>query len=67
MDEIVNMPSKERLRMFQDASASLNIPIPMIEKDFWIYWILSKLFGDRYFAQQDLYLLYIIYYIIFII
>ena len=52
MDKIINMSSKERLELFQDASGSLKISIPMIEKDFWICWVLSKLFNDMELSEN---------------
>ena len=51
MDNIVNMSNKERLKLFQDASGSLKISVPMVEKDFWIYWVLSKIFDDKELSE----------------
>ena len=33
--------------MFEDASEKLGIPYGMIEKDFWVCWVLSRIFGDQ--------------------
>ena len=47
MDKIIELSKNERLKLFQDASAALNIPVAMVEKDFWVCWILGKLFGNK--------------------
>jgi len=46
MDRIEKISDAERLELFQQTSSKLGIPIAMIEKDFWVCWVLWKLFGD---------------------
>ena len=46
MDKIAKLSNEERLELFQQTSSKLGIPIVMVEKDFWICWVLWKLFGD---------------------
>ena len=45
MKELHLLSSKEREIFFQEASTELNIPFPIIEKDFWVVWTLGRLFS----------------------
>ena len=47
MRRIVNLSYDQRRIIFEDASERLGILIPMIEKDFWVCWVLSRIFGDQ--------------------
>jgi hypothetical protein len=47
MDNIANASAAERLRVFRDSAVETSIPVAMIEKDFWVCWILWKLFEDN--------------------
>jgi len=51
MDRIANMTKNERLKLFQDASGSLKLSVAMVEKDFWICWVLSRLFGNKELSE----------------
>lgn len=51
MDKIIRATPEERLRIFNDASATLNIPLPIVEKDFWTFYVLSKLFTNDFLRQ----------------
>ena len=46
MDKIAKTSTAERLKLFQDASNAIGIPVAMVEKDFWVCWLLSKIFAD---------------------
>lgn len=46
MDRIVRASEKERKAIFTDTSGITKIPVEMIEKDFWVCWILSRLFSS---------------------
>lgn len=46
MHNIINATTENRFILFRDAGTKLNIPTPMIEKDFWVCFVLSKLFSD---------------------
>lgn len=41
----------DRLEIFQEAAARLNITPIVVEKDFWVCWTLKKLFGCSDLAQ----------------
>lgn len=44
MIELHLLAKEERQLFFQEASAELNIPFAIIEKDFWVVWTLQRLF-----------------------
>ncbi len=46
MDKIAKLSDVERLELFQQTSSKLGIPTVMVEKDFWVCWVLWKLFDD---------------------
>lgn len=46
MINIIKENLANRLLLFKDTSVTLNIPTPMIEKDFWVCFVLSKIFSD---------------------
>ncbi len=45
MKELINMPEERRRLVCTEASAQLNLFEIAVEKDFWVCWILGKLFG----------------------
>ncbi len=47
MKRIINLDSNRQKEFFRDASFKTKIPISMIEKDFWVCWSLSRIFGNR--------------------
>ncbi len=49
MSKIYLLPAADRAIFFNEAFAQTQIPIPIIEKDFWVVWTL-----DRLFAIEDL-------------
>ena len=46
MDSIAKLPDIERLNIFQNTSIAKRIPVAMVEKDFWSYWVLLKIFNN---------------------
>jgi len=46
MKRIVDISASERQNIFQICAQKMNIPTVMVEKDFWVCWVLSKIFGD---------------------
>ena len=44
--EIINSSAEERKLLFTKVSESTHIPLAMIEKDFWVCVVLSKIFSD---------------------
>ena len=45
MDKVALLPPKERSELFSETSAQMNIDTALIEKDFWVCWILKLLFS----------------------
>lgn len=41
MDKIHFLPAQERLRYFTDAADQMGLTVPMIEKDYWVVWVLG--------------------------
>ena len=44
-------PEAERRAVFIEAAARIGIRQDMIEKDFWVAWVLNRLFGDEEIAK----------------
>ena len=51
MNRIAKAPVRERKMVFETAASKLKIPVEMIEKDFWVCWILKKLFANKCLAD----------------
>ena len=51
MNRIAKASVRERKMVFETAAAKLKIPVEMIEKDFWVCWILKKLFSNKCLAD----------------
>lgn len=51
MDSIVKLSDTERLELFNQTSMKLDIPVAMVEKDFWVCWILGRIFSDNQLCQ----------------
>lgn len=45
MSEIHQLSPTEREIFFNEATTTLGIPFPIIEKDFWVVWTLERLFS----------------------
>ena len=45
MDKVAHLSTAERLKLFEQVSARRNIAFEIVEKDFWVCWILDVLFG----------------------
>ena len=46
MKRIVEANAEERANLFRLCSQARRIPYGMVEKDFWVCWVLSRSFGD---------------------
>ena len=47
MRRLIKGNTEERMTLFIRCSRLKNIPLDMIEKDFWVCWSLSRIFGNR--------------------
>ena len=55
MNQFVLMPLVEQASYFEKASVKLNLPPSAIEKDFWVTWVLGRLFSSGLLAQKILF------------
>jgi len=46
MDKIANLSSNDRRELFQETAARKGINPAIVEKDFWVCWVLKQLFFD---------------------
>jgi hypothetical protein len=46
MDKVVNLTKKQRGELFSQTAINMNTTNAIIEKDFWVVWILDKIFSD---------------------
>ncbi|HNW83323.1 MAG TPA: hypothetical protein PKG52_10580 [bacterium] len=51
MENIVKLSSKERREIFQEAAARKGMTSVIMEKDFWVCWVLKKIFADEYLSK----------------
>ena len=51
MDKIAKASATERRRVFQDTADGLSIRVAMVEKDFWVCWVLGRIFADAWLGQ----------------
>jgi hypothetical protein len=50
MDRIAYAPDKERAAIFEDAADKIGATAFIVEKDFWVSWVLEKIFTDEYLS-----------------
>jgi hypothetical protein len=46
MDQVANLPAKQRAELFREAGSRRGIGSAVAEKDFWVCWVLKRLFAD---------------------
>ena len=51
MDKIAYAPNRERAAIFEDVADKIGITAFIIEKDFWVSWVLGKIFNDEYLTD----------------
>jgi len=51
MDKIAYATNKERSAIFEDVADKIGITAFIVEKDFWVSWVLGKIFADEYLAD----------------
>ena len=52
MDKVARLPDKQRAELFEETAMRKGIGPAIIEKDFWVCWILSKLFSVDSIAEK---------------
>ena len=45
MDKVAQLAEKERNALFAETAAAMRTVPAIAEKDFWVVWVLDKLFG----------------------
>jgi hypothetical protein len=50
MDRIAYAPDKERTAIFEDTADKIGTTAFIVEKDFWVSWVLEKIFTDEYLS-----------------
>ena len=51
MENIVKLSADDRKEMFQEAAYRKEMPPAIMEKDFWVCWVLKKIFADEYLSN----------------
>lgn len=46
MNKVALLPIKQREELFQETAFMLSTTASIVEKDFWVVWVLDKLFND---------------------
>ena len=47
MDKIAILSNEERKELFAETAGQMGVHPSIIEKDFWVVWLLDKIFSDR--------------------
>lgn len=55
MDSFARLPVKERAEIFQETSERLQITPEAVEKDFWVVWVLGRLFASAFLGPKILF------------
>lgn len=50
--QFLEVSPERRLGALQDASAKLSVLSAMVEKDFWVSWLLGVLFDDEVLGEH---------------
>jgi hypothetical protein len=53
MEQIVTWPAAERADLIREAGALKAMPAEVMEKDFWVCWVLNRLFRSPGMAQTQ--------------
>lgn len=52
MDKVAALPDPQRRELFEETAAKRGVHPAIIEKDFWVCWVLKKLFGCEHLTGQ---------------
>lgn len=52
MDDIAKLDQNERRDLFEDSATAQRTTPAVVEKDFWVTWILSKIFLDPFLSKH---------------
>lgn len=52
MDDIARLPVADRNALFAETAAAMRSVPAIVEKDFWVVWVLDKIFGDEALGRR---------------
>ena len=55
MNQVAQLPARERAELFAETANRLDLPESLMEKDFWVCWMLSQLFSIEEFRGRLLF------------
>jgi hypothetical protein len=55
MKNFARLPMEQRLAYFEQAADLLGIPAVAVEKDFWVVWVLERLFSSDFIGPKILF------------
>ncbi len=55
VEKIASLPVEQRIEIFQEASADIQLVPAAVEKDFWVCWALKRIFSDEFLAENVLF------------
>jgi hypothetical protein len=47
MNKVTSLSERERKELFLETSSRMHVTNAIVEKDFWVVWVLDKLFIDK--------------------
>ena len=47
MDSVANLPDSQRSELFLESANLMGVRAAIVEKDFWVVWVLDKIFSDN--------------------
>ena len=55
MDKVIQGSSEERETLFLEVSRRVGFSASVVEKDFWVVWVLGRLFSSKFLASKILF------------
>jgi Nucleotidyl transferase AbiEii toxin, Type IV TA system len=52
MDKVANLPAKQRQELFRETATQRGLNSAIVEKDFWVCWVLKQVFTDDRLKTQ---------------
>jgi hypothetical protein len=51
MDRVARLPAQERSELFSETATQKGTTPAVVEKDFWVTWVLNRLFREPDLAE----------------
>jgi len=55
VNKVARMDARERAELFAETAARRNVADAIVEKDFWVCWVLKQLFSNKAFEGRLLF------------